>query len=41
MSWKEFNGGDETEWYHVVILLFLMGVFFGLIFFLGGEPSEF
>ena len=41
MSWKEFNGGDETEWYHVVILISLIGIGFALIFFFGGEPSEF
>jgi|TARA_R100000231_G_scaffold127513_1_gene98343 hypothetical protein len=40
MSWKEYNGGDETEWYHIVGLFVLLGILFAIIFFFGPETTE-
>ena len=39
-SWKEYNGGDETEWYHIVGLFVLLGILFAIIFFFGPETTE-
>lgn len=37
MSWKEYNGGDEAEWWHLVILfLGLIGFFVWIFLF---KPS--
>ena len=41
MSWIEDYNGEGSRWYHIVILFSLIGIGFALIFFLGGEPSEF
>ena len=41
MSFLEDYNGQGSKWYHVVILLSLIGIAFALIFFFGGESGRF
>jgi hypothetical protein len=39
MNWKSYNGGDETEWWHVVLIFLLFGGLFAFMFFFAPEKS--
>ena len=38
MGWQEYNGGDETTWVHLVLLV-VMVILGALIFWLAGPDS--